>query len=63
MSYRTFFSISDVVGVVTTALTNFYKNNYSKCSPFPWNENVTCSIRDMYTPIDIIDPDGYVKSY
>ncbi|XP_062594071.1 uncharacterized protein LOC134255559 isoform X1 [Saccostrea cucullata] len=48
----------DVVGVVTTALTNFYKNNYSKCSPFPWNESITCNIRDMYTPLEIMDQDG-----
>lgn len=48
----------DVVGVVSTALINFYKSNYSKCSPFPWNESVTCNIRDMYTPIDIIDSEG-----
>lgn len=53
-----FLVLSDVVGVVSTALINFYKSNYSKCSPFPWNESVTCNIRDMYTPIDIIDSEG-----
>ncbi|OWF40290.1 NLR family CARD domain-containing protein 4-like isoform X2 [Mizuhopecten yessoensis] len=48
----------DVVGVVSEVLCNHYKQNYNKCQPFPWNESVTVNIRDIYTPLDILNSDG-----
>ncbi|XP_060072729.1 NLR family CARD domain-containing protein 4-like [Ylistrum balloti] len=48
----------DVVGVVSEVMCTHYKHNYNRCQPFAWNESITVNIRDIYTPLDILNSDG-----
>ncbi|XP_069136254.1 NLR family CARD domain-containing protein 4-like isoform X2 [Argopecten irradians] len=48
----------DVVGVVSEVMCSHYKQTYNKCQPFAWNESVTVNIRDIYTPLDILNSEG-----
>jgi len=54
------FKISDVVGIVSETLGNYYRTNYAKCTPFPWSDTTVAGIREFYAPLDILDGDGYV---
>ncbi|KAL5017433.1 hypothetical protein ScPMuIL_007022 [Solemya velum] len=48
----------DVMGLCQEVLIAHYKTQFAKCHPFPWNETLNVAIRDMYTPVDILDVDG-----
>ncbi|XP_053376058.1 uncharacterized protein LOC123534023 isoform X3 [Mercenaria mercenaria] len=49
----------DVSGIVQEALINNYKNTFSRVYPFPWSESIHGTIRDIYTPLDIVDSNGH----
>ncbi|XP_071116058.1 NACHT, LRR and PYD domains-containing protein 13-like [Haliotis cracherodii] len=48
----------DLVSVCQEALSAMYKLAFSRCTPLPWMESLHMSVRDFYTPVDIVDSDG-----
>ncbi|XP_071181200.1 uncharacterized protein [Mytilus edulis] len=50
--------IPDVVGVCRDSLYQTYKAMFAKCHPFSWADNISVNIRDLYTPLDILDSNG-----
>ncbi|XP_052800759.1 uncharacterized protein LOC128231702 isoform X1 [Mya arenaria] len=49
----------DVEGITETALVNQYKVRLGRVYPFPWNDGVYGTARDVYTPLDIVDSEGH----
>ncbi|WAR01647.1 NALP5-like protein [Mya arenaria] len=48
-----------VEGITETALVNQYKVRLGRVYPFPWNDGVYGTARDVYTPLDIVDSEGH----
>ncbi|KAK3596283.1 hypothetical protein CHS0354_024867 [Potamilus streckersoni] len=48
----------DVVRIIQEALTDHYKNMWTRTYPFPWDDKHHASIRDIYAPLDIVDIEG-----